>query len=455
MGKFLVEVRQLQNIAGDWRYKRIGQIDTYLSLDVIIRYNDVGSWVLTMPADSPQASLLGPGTGVVISYEGLYAPILSGPVRVVKSGWDGSNPWPGTIEFSGPDDNIIMQEHICMPNPTQALVSGQYATYLQSKAYDTYVDNSDPKNPKSAPFSMERLIQRLAYDNFGDGSISGRKVNGCSFAPPASWPAVTAFPKTTYNLRFETVLDAVKSRAEVAVMADGTTKPMGFRWVWDTDLEKLVMKVYYPNNTPALGKGVRFSRENGNLASYSYTLEAPKSNWMLVGLDQEVTDKPETQHLYIADKRADVDVVDWQMSAESYKDETSVSLYLRDVDGKLIMDATLKPQLDTKTINTTIDTAWQSEAPIGGLIVTPLDTKGCRFGVHYWLGDLVTVVEGEAETTSILREVHLTDGSSGVSIQSTIGDSTATETPALYKELRKVWAAIRKAQKTKTGVIYG
>lgn len=454
MAKFLVEVRQLQEVDGDYLWKRIGQIDSYLSLDVILRYNDVGSWTLVLPANSPQAALLAPGTGVVVWYEGLYEPILSGPVRSIKSGWDESNPWPGTVEISGPDDNCLMAEHLCMPNPMAGLVNGQFQDYKLSKPYYTWVDESDPTKPKSVPYSVERLIRALPWYNFSaNGNNAARNVNGCEFMPPEEWPLDTAYPKTTYNLRFETILEVVKSRAETGVMADGSTKPMGYKWIWDQITEKIKMDIYYPVNTPGLGKSVRFSRDDGNIAAYSYTLVAPKSNWMLFGLDQETAEHPETQHLYIADKRWDT--TEWTMSAESYKDQTSTSIYIRDVDGKLIVGADGKPQFDTKAINTLIDTEWQSEAPMGGLTVTPIDTKGCKFGIHYYLGDLVTVIENDVETTSVLREVHFSDGSNGPTIQSTIGDSSATETPGLYKEIQRIWAALRRTQKNKAGSIYG
>jgi hypothetical protein len=462
MGKFTVEVRQLVNVSGDYRWKRVGQIDSYLSLDVIIRYNDIGSWTLVIPADSVQASLIQPGMGVIITYEGLYNPIMSGPVRVIKSSWDSStNSYPGTIEFSGPDDNTLMEEHLCLPDPTVALVNGQFNSsfgpYTINMAADTYVTvTNDPANPnKLAPYSMERLIRRLVYYNFGDGSTANRAVKGCSFVPPANWPAAGTYPLTTYDLRNVSVLEAVKTRAEVGTMSDGTTRPIGYRWVWDPATEKIGMVIYYPNNTPALGKGVRFSRENGNLTSYNYTLAAPKSTWMLFGLDTETANKPETQHLYIADKRSDPDVVDWNMSAESYKDSSSVSLYKLDANNKPIVNAQGKKTVDTDSINTAVAAEWLNDAPLGGLTVTPIDTQGCRFGIHYWLGDLVTVVENDVETTSVLREVHLSDDSNGPVIQSTIGDSTATETPALYKEIRKIWRALKKTQQTKTGVIYG
>lgn len=462
MGKFTVEVRQLVQVASDWRWKRIGQIDSYLSLDVIIRYNDVGAWTLVLAADNPQAALIQPGTGVVISYEGLSAPVLTGPVRAIKSAWDSSsNSYPGTIEFSGPDDNILMEEHITLPDPTVSLVGGQFNSpfgpYTINKASDTYVTvTNDPANPnKLAPYSIERLLRQLVYYNFGDGSNAGRLVKGCSFVPPASWPAITAYPRTTYDLRNISILEAAKSRAEVATMSDGSKKPIGYRWVWDASTEKIGMTLYYPNNTPALGKAVRFSRENGNLTSYAYTLAAPKSTWMLFGMDTETANKPETQHLYIADKRTDPDVVDWNMSAEAYKDASSVSIYKLDADNKPIVGSTGAKTFDTDAVKTAVDTEWLNDAPLGGLTVTPIDTEGCKFGIHYWLGDLVTIVERDVETTSVLREVHLSDDSSGPIIQSTIGDSSATETPALYKEVKKLWRALRKTQQTKTGVIYG
>jgi hypothetical protein len=176
---------------------------------------------------------------------------------------------------------------------------------------------------------------------------------------------------------------------------------------------------------------------------------------MLFGLDQETANHPESQHLYIADKRADTNVAEWNMSAEAFKDSTSTSLYKLDANNLPIVDVGGHKTVDTDTLNTLVATEWLNDAPMGGLTVTPVDTEGCKFGVHYWLGDLVTVVENDVETTSVLREVHLSDDTNGPVIQSTIGDASVSETPELYKQIRKIWRALRKTQQTKTGVIYG
>ena len=57
----LVESLDLVQVGSDWRWVRTGQIDRWLKVEVIVRYNDVGSWSLTLPMAGPQADLLGPG----------------------------------------------------------------------------------------------------------------------------------------------------------------------------------------------------------------------------------------------------------------------------------------------------------------------------------------------------------------------------------------------------------
>lgn len=447
MSKFTIEVTHPTTVGTDVFHRRIGQIDTYLSLDVIARFNDVGSWSIRLLDETDQGDLLQPGNGVVIWYEGLTnMPVMSGPIRQIDRSWSDTDSGPGTITVSGVDHNTLFAEHICLPDPANGLTlpdSGGLNGNRQTVAW--YGDNT--------PQSLERLIYSLAYYNFGAGNTAGRTIKGLTIPSPSSWPSATDYPRTTYQLRFEAVLEALRTRTDVSVDAGGNPVPVGWWWSWDRATETVKLETYRPFNDPTMGKSVRFSQEIGNLKSYSYSLIAPKADWFLLGLDQDTSDKPETQNLYIADQRAQD--IDWHVSAEVYSEHTDVSLFKRDADGAIIIGTDSKPEPNTDAINTAIAADAANNGPIGSLSIEPIDSVGCQFGRDYWLGDLVTIVISGTEITDVLREVHLQEDVNGAVITPTIGTQDASQTPQLYSEIRKIWDAVNRSRRVKQGIKFG
>ncbi|MEU1881895.1 hypothetical protein ABZ470_31735 [Streptosporangium sp. NPDC020072] len=86
-------------------------------------------------------------------------------------------------------------------------------------------------------------------------------------------------------------------------------------------------------------------------------------------------------------------------------------------------------------------------AGTASLSVTPIDTEAVAFGRDYQLGDVVSVsITGET-IKDVLREVRLIDTvDGGPLVHPVVGSADATETPLLYREVRKIWSAIRKLE---------
>jgi hypothetical protein len=180
---------------------------------------------------------------------------------------------------------------------------------------------------------------------------------------------------------------------------------------------------------------------------------APKADWVLLGLDQDTSDKPETQNLWIADQRTQD--TDWRVSTEIYSEHTDVSMYKRDANDAIIIGTDNKPVIDTDAINTAIAADVQNNAAVGALSIEPIDSVGSTFGTDYWLGDLVTVVIAGTEITDVLREVHLTEDVNGPVVTPTIGTQDASQTPQLYTEIRKIWDAVNRSRRVKQGIKFG
>ncbi|NEE34527.1 hypothetical protein G3M53_54955, partial [Streptomyces sp. SID7982] len=98
---YRVEVR-------DAALNRIGIIDTWISMDLVIRYCQQGTWQMLVAAGTPQAELLQKGGGVAIYQEGVELPILTGQIESFQHYWTSSQHTSlGSLYFGGKCDNKI------------------------------------------------------------------------------------------------------------------------------------------------------------------------------------------------------------------------------------------------------------------------------------------------------------------------------------------------------------
>ncbi|TDD97176.1 Gp37-like protein [Actinomadura rubrisoli] len=445
--EFRIDVLKLVNMgtlaSPLWRWRRSGIVDSYTQLDCIVRYNAVGSWVLHMPLNAPQTALLVPGCRVAIWLPDMSLPVLSGPLRTIEREWSEDAPGPGVVRFSGVCDNTILAERLVWPNGDQGLTLGPDAAgYRQPFAY----------SGNNTLVSMERTLHELPYFNFGPGAYEPRREKGVYHLPPGAWPSPDSQPKTGWKLRFVPLLEALQARVESALDDVDGVIPMGFRWVWDPTIEQIRLQTFNPNQNPA--GGVKFSKEIGNLRSYTYSINAPKANYFMMGLRNDDETHPEWQDLWIGDKRSETP--EWGTHAEAYLDHTDISFYRRDGDDKIIWPHNPpqpgdKPSPDWDAINMALNSDAKENAATASLSVTPINTVGCRVGRDYWLGDRVHVEIDEEALTEVLREIHLSDGSDGPLIEPTIGTPDATETPAIYTDISRLWQAVTRLQRLQGG----
>lgn len=427
----------------DWRYRRIGILDSYTALDVVVRYNDVGAWSVTMPLGAPQTAYMKPGVRLAVWLPDMAYPVISGPLTAIDRQWSDEAPGPGLAVYSGTCDNQVLSERAAWPTPGQAPVLGSDAAgYRLPDAY--YGDNK--------PTSVERFIRKLAYDNFGPGAWAPRQEPGYAHTDPSTWPAATATPSTTYQLRFETLLESLQARVESGDDGASGKVPMGFRWAYNRSTEKIELVVFKPTQNPK--PGVRFSREIGNLLSFDYKLIAPKAVRYVMGLQSDDSDHPEMQDLWIGDKTDQAP--EWGSHAEVFVDHTDVPFYQRDKDNKIIWPNGTPtpgqhPVNNWDAINRALDADYQESGATASLSVTPINTVGCRIGRDYWLGDRVSVQMDGVQITEVLREIHLTDGPDGPVIEPTIGTFNASETPAIYSNIRQIWKAVERLQRLRGG----
>lgn len=352
---------------------RVGQIDDIVKLELVVRHQAVGSWVLDLHPDSPTVKLLldvlvnGPvgHTGIEVVRGGQL--LMSGPVtkldRTRKSFTD-------RVTISGPDDTVWLSNRLVMPQP--ASTAPPYST----SAYDV----------RSGVAST--VLFGYVNANAGPGAIAARRV---AVLTMDSDPVVGSSLPGQQG-RYQTLLELAQSIAA----AGGD---LGFRIV-STGAGGLKFQVYQPSDRTTT---VKFSPELGNLGDFDYELGAPVGNYGVGGGGGEGT------------ARTIVEAAD----------AASVTAW-----GRIEFFRDRRDTTDTTQITSTLGEELAKRASTSAATITPIDTPQVAFGVHYNLGDRVTAVLDGVEIAEVVREAKLTFDSSGVKIEPTLG-SPGSSPPAL------------------------
>lgn len=223
---------------------RHGEVD-YTSLEAVVRFNAVGSWVMTLDGRSPLVEqMVLPGWGIeVVNDSGLT--VLSGPVdKVVRERDERSN----KVTFYGSDDNTYLAERQVHPEPATA--APPYGTNEHDVRTGT----------------CSTVLRAYVNANLGPGALGPRKVTGLGLDPD---PLVGS--TITGRGRWQNMLEFLQG---LALEGGG----LGFRVKQVSNALKF--QVYQPVDRSAT---VQFSVDKGNLASYSYSAARSSANYIYVG----------------------------------------------------------------------------------------------------------------------------------------------------------------------------
>jgi hypothetical protein len=253
--------------------ERVAVLDDYRDCELIPRFNDVGSWSLTLDRRvGKAASLTDPAYGVEITRDGTA--VLSGPVNTVHSTRDGTTQ---TLTVSGPDDMVWLRRRLAHPQP------GSSTPPYDTQAYST------------GTAQASALLRAYVNVNAGPSAIAPRRVPGLMAADdPLLGSTITG------RGRWQVLLELL---AELAVAGGG----LGFRVRHDGTA--LLFEVYEPTDKTDT---VHFSYGNGTLAGHEYERAGPETSYLYVGGGGEGTAR------IIYEQQGD-DAVTWGR-AESFQD---------------------------------------------------------------------------------------------------------------------------------------
>lgn len=355
------------------------QIDDYDQLDLVLRFNQPGSWALQgVNRESAAAAYLAVGGGIVVERGGVS--FFSGPLeryrRYRQTDDDGFV--TDSLDVAGPDDLVHLWRRVAHPSPADV----NFATAEEDVRTG----------------AAETVIRGYVDVNAGSGAVSTRRVDGLTIAADGLLGSTL-----TERARLDILGELV---AAVAVKGGG----LGFRVVQDgVDLE---FSVYGPAD---LSGSVELSDDVGNLGDFSYEITAPERNQVYVGGGGEGTARTFVE-------RVDATAVSRWGRIESFRDRRDTT--------------------DTTELALTGDEEIEIAGERVSVEVGAVDLANLTFGVDYNLGDQITAVIDGVSIVQVIREVHITvtaDSENVVPVLGTAGVVSSTDLLVdVFDRLRRV-----------------
>lgn len=357
-----------RNVAG----QTTGIVEEFTGAEIVPRYNDVGTWSIDdVPLGlAAELGLLEKGAGIRVRDENDTTTILSGPItRRTRTRDSDTN----TVSFFGADDAIWLARRVTHPQPATA------APPYNVTAYDA-----------SAASRASTLLRHYVDVNAGPSAIAARRVPGLALAAD---PLIgNTFPA---RARWYSLL----SYCQYLAWAGG----IGFR------LRDLVFEPYAVADKSA---AVVFSDEQGSIASFTYTIEAPEENYEYAGGSGEGTARL---------------ILEGQ-------DSSSVALWGR-AEGFIDRRDTVDPN----EIQPEIDRTIVDKGPRQGVEIVPIDMPGRAYLTDYRLGDRISCIVDDVKIVDTVTKVTISLGDDGLTVRPFVGNpAVAPKAYRLFDRLRSL-----------------
>lgn len=389
------------NVLGD-------PIATWITLDITLRFNEPGSGQFTAPGYSWTRDQLIAGARVVVIRRvlGSAKVVLAGPIEETnyERSDDGENGGAGKLTVSWVEDSMWLGGRLTYPEPTKT-------PQTQAKDFWTWSGNAE--------LGMLSLVNL----NAGIGAQAVRQVPRLIVAAAKGVGGSVTVSATLGQARFIPVSDCLR---DMATRGGG----LGFRTYQTMSAKQIVFEVFKPRD---LSKLVRFGFNLGNLKYLNYIQEIPEVTAVIVGGQYNKDDVAAGADKFVTERRVPGTESTWGR-IERYLPRPGndpVADLLEEADRELTGDTSTPDDVNVPTPVST------SRARLAS---TAADTPDQRYGVHYDIGDIVSIEiwTGQALTGAI-NTVHIQAWpTAGEVVNTTIGDHSETTNYARVKQLRAI-----------------
>lgn len=393
------------NVLGD-------PLHEWSSLQATLRWKEPGSGQIVMPAYDYIREQLVPGCRIVIIRKvlGQSSVLLAGPMeqKLRERSDDGENGGVGKLTVSFADDMAWLAARLAYPDPTK-IPSAQTTDY--------WVYSGNPEQ------GMLTLVNTQA----GPGALAARRVpklTVAAFSGVSGGGTVKLGPTTDVapRERLERVTDVLRKICTLGNGSSSHPDSLGFQ-VRQTQVSGVDTLLFEPIRARNLAGDVHFSFGMGNLKYYSFEENAPTLTHPIVGgqgegADRFINEFPTTDAAQLAWGR-------WE--------------------GYVPLPGTSTAAEMQAAATEALKEAGQS----GRLASNAADTVDQRYGVHYGVGDLVSIELARGETVSApVQTVSLQAyPTAGEVVGTTIGDQSARYDSQWIRTARLMDARIGKLER--------
>lgn len=351
----------------DAAYQRVGELTAWRSLDLVLRFNDVGTWSLETAHDNAEARLLTKTGGIIVTREigGVATTIFSGFV------WTEYGFTATTFRCSGYSDDALLWQPA---RPTPGIPSPPWTD-------DYYVETN----------TASTVMRNLVNVNLGPSAvIPWQNLNIYFPTDPLLGSVITV----RGNLQPILTLLAELS---ITPYAGG----LGFYLRQsDTQVQKVEFTVYAP---PDKSADAKFSIDLGTAAEY-----------------QDIAEAPEANHVYVLGG----DGFGANRTVIETLDSDSIAEWGRRISTVIDMRGTS----DVGELNVRAAEAIAGVSTLRKVSVVPFDVPSLQYGVDYDLGTLVTIVTAGGETVDLIRQVDISlDPQRGAVITPSVGQGDGSD----------------------------
>jgi hypothetical protein len=405
---YRVEVR-------DAALNRIGIIDTWISMDVVVRYCQPGTWQILVAAGTPQSDLLQKGGGVAIYQDGVDLPIITGQIESFQHYWTSDQHSSlGSLYFGGKCDNKLAYNKLAFPDPTKAATQQWQA------------DDSGRKVSGSAG----HLVWSELNQAMGPGALANRQQAGVVIGSD-----VTLGKQVSDNLQWDVIGTKMES------WIDTTTT--GYRFLYNPNTKAINLQLFTPRD---LSKNIRFSKELGNLREFTWNLTAPTVTRVIVACQGA----GKNRYLY---QQIDTDSeAEWGLQIEQFLDRRDLPIKADPTTGAPVKaDLSVTDEDFATAKQAVLDAATEAlttGAKNGNFQLHPVDTPQIKFGRDYFVGDIVTISIDGVDYTDIVREVSITvdQGGQVETVAPSIGEQGSGNPLNLYKTVFDMREKLRRLE---------
>ncbi|MDA3624246.1 hypothetical protein OU415_02290 [Saccharopolyspora sp. WRP15-2] len=392
----------------DRALRRVAQVSDFRSFEAVLKFNDIGKWTMEIDERVPEAiPLTTPGFGIQVISNVTGNTLFTGPIEGREFTHDVNKK---TIRLEGVDDNALLSWRLGHPVPT--------ASQPPYSSQENHVVTG----------TCSTVLRTYVNANLGPGANSERRMDNVVLqaADPLIGKTVTG------KLRWQNLLTALQ---DLAVSGGG----LGFRCVQVDD--QIEFQVYEPVDRT---ETVKFGEELGNLMGYQFRSVAPETTYVYAGGQGEGTARK------IKEGQNSGERITWGRR-EEFVDRRDTS--------------------DDKELDQKITETLEDKGESGELSITPIDTEGCAFDVHYKLGDKVTAIlssPGPTDTLisqqqadslylgrkfegghiqEVVREVKVSMTADKQRIEPKIGTPNKQDIFRLFREFRRLAARVNNLER--------